>query len=148
MKITIDEIKEIQEDSILFQVKEVNDKIRKAVTYLENLETYLVGKSEDKVYKINFETIYYIETVDKKSFVYTETDVMIVNEKLYQLEEKLRFADFVRVSKSLILNINKIEFVYPSISGRFQAKLFNQEVVTIARSYVSNLKKKLGLERG
>lgn len=147
MKVIIDEIKETQEEYILFHIREVDDKMSRAIRYIENMDIYLVGKSDEKLYKVKYKDIYYIETVDKKSFLYTGENVFSSSEKLYQLENKLEHTDFIRVSKSMILNIDKLELVYPTISGRFEAKLLNQEAVTISRSYVPELKKKLGLGR-
>ncbi|WP_109708349.1 LytTR family DNA-binding domain-containing protein [Faecalicatena contorta] len=147
MKIIIDEVKETQEEYILFHIREMDMKVSNAIHYLENMDTFLVGKADEKFYKVKFKDLYYIETVDKKTFLYTNENVLESSEKLYQLEKKLQFADFVRVSKSMILNIDMIELVYPTISGRFEAKLLNQEVVAISRSYVPGLKKKLGLGR-
>lgn len=147
MKVIIDEIKETQEEYILFHVKKVDTKVSKAIRFIENMDAYLVGKEDEKLYKISFKDIFYIETVDKKSFLYTVDNVFATSEKLYQLEEKLQFADFIRISKSMILNIDKIDMIYPTISGRFNAKLLNQEIVTISRGYVPELKKKLGVGR-
>lgn len=147
MKVIIDEIKETQEEYILFHIKEVNEKVSKAIRFIENLDVCLVGKANEKLYKVKYKDIFYIETVDKKSFLYTSDNVFASSDKLYQLEEKLEYVDFIRVSKSMVLNIDKIELIYPTISGRFEAKLFNQEIVTISRSYVPELRKKLGLGR-
>ena len=46
----------------------------------------------------------------------------------------------------MILNTDKIDFVAPSFSGRFEATLQNGEKVTVSRQYVSILKKKMGLQ--
>lgn len=145
MKIIIDTIEKIQEEYVSFHIHAMNDKISKAIAYIENTETYLVGKHDEKRFKIQYEDILYIETVDKKSFLYTKNNVYTLPEKLYQLEENLQFADFIRISKSMILNIDKIQSIYPTISGRFEAELENSERVSISRSYVSKLKVKLGL---
>ena len=54
---------------------------------------------------------------------------------------------FFRCSKSMILNADKIDYVHPSISGRFEAVLSNGETVLVSRKYVNNLKHKLGMWR-
>lgn len=145
MKIIIDTNGEIKEEYISFHIYEVTDRISKVISYIENVDTYLVGKNDERLYKVKHEDILYIETVDKKSFLYTKEEVYALSEKLYQLEEKLQFADFIRISKSMILNIDKILSIYPTISGRFEARLENEEKVSISRSYTSKLKVKIGL---
>ena len=53
---------------------------------------------------------------------------------------------FFRCSKSMVLNADKILCVRPSLSGRFEATLENEERVIISRQYVSTLKRLLGVE--
>ncbi|MES9719013.1 LytTR family transcriptional regulator DNA-binding domain-containing protein [Bacillus safensis] len=51
------------------------------------------------------------------------------------------------MSKSMILNIDSIVAISPKTSGRFEAKLTNEEKVMISRFYIQSLKEKLGLRR-
>ena len=48
-------------------------------------------------------------------------------------------------TKSMILNLAKVERFAPSFSGRFEAILQNGEKVVISRQYVPAVKKRLGL---
>jgi len=50
---------------------------------------------------------------------------------------------FFRCSKSVVVNLMKIEFMKPALNGRFMATLNNNEKVIISRQYVTELKKKL-----
>ena len=70
-----------------------------------------------------------------------------MNQSLSPAELEQRFAgtDFIRISKSMILNLAKVERFAPSFSGRFEAILQNGEKVMISRQYVPALKKQLGL---
>jgi len=61
------------------------------------------------------------------------------------LEDQLGKNEFIRVSKSCILNLNKIGSLAPSLGGRFEARLKNGEKVIISRQYVNSLKEVLGL---
>jgi hypothetical protein len=52
----------------------------------------------------------------------------------YENEEELcRNSMLFRCSKSMILNADKIQYVRPSVSGRFEATLTNNEKVIISR---------------
>ncbi|WP_410976907.1 LytTR family DNA-binding domain-containing protein [Bacillus safensis] len=97
--------------------------------------------------KIYYHDILYIESVDKKSFLYTTDGVFLLKEKLFELEERLEIYDYVRISKSMILNIDSIADISPKTSGRFEASLTNEEKVMISRFYIQALKEKLGLRR-
>lgn len=147
MKIVVDMIDTTEEEAVTFHVYQVDQKTKKVISYVENATTYLLGNIDSRTYKVHYDDILYIETVDKKSFVYTLATVYEIPERLYQLEEKLQPVDCIRVSKSMILNIDKIKAVAPTISGRFEAELQNGEKVLISRSYVPNLKNKLGMGR-
>ena len=89
--------------------------------------------------------MYYFESVDNKVFAYGKSEVSELKQKLYKLEQRFAGTDFIRISKSMILNLAKVERFAPSFSGRFEAILQNGEKVMISRQYVPALKKQLGL---
>ena len=45
----------------------------------------------------------------------------------------------------MILNADRIDYVRPSLSGRFEAVLSNGEKVVVSRRYVAELKRMLGV---
>lgn len=89
--------------------------------------------------------IYYFESVDDRVFAYVKDDVAEVKQKLYELEDRLAGGDFIRISKSMILNLSKVKRFAPYMGGRFEALLENGEKALISRQYVPELKKVLGL---
>lgn len=89
--------------------------------------------------------IFYFETVDNKGFFYCQDQVYETKLKLYEFENITRGSSFFRASKSVILNADRIDFVKPGISGRFEANLENGEKVIVSRQFVPDLKKILGL---
>ena len=86
-----------------------------------------------------------IESVEEKTFVYLEKEVYESNLKLYELEEQLKNTSYIRVSKSIILNIEKLQSVKPLINGKLEANLKNNEKILINRHYVPEFKKKFGI---
>ncbi|MBP1046263.1 LytTR family transcriptional regulator [Enterococcus sp. BWM-S5] len=147
MKTTIEIIETKAEEQAAFRVHKLSPTIEKVIGILKEDELFLIGESDNAMYKVPFADIFYIEVVDKKSFIYTEKLVYQSAEKLYQLEEKLEPFDFIRVSKSMLLNVEGIKAISPLLSGRFEALLMNGERVAISRKYVPALKKGLGMER-
>ena len=87
---------------------------------------------------------YYFEVVDGNSFFYCQKEVFSCKQKLYEFEALCIGTMLFRCSKSMILNAEKIDYVLPSLSGRFEAVLDNGEKVMISRQYVSTLKRLLG----
>ena len=84
-------------------------------------------------------------TVYQNVFAYCEKEVYEVKSKLYELEEELNAASFMRAAKSTILNLDKIKSLSPAFGGRFEALLKNGEKVIISRQYVALLKERLGI---
>ena len=88
--------------------------------------------------------VYYFESVDKRTFVYTKDKCYETKYRLYELEGMLSY-DFFRCSKAMIINIKKIASVKAEFNARMRAVLLNGEEVIISRNYVKDLKGKLGL---
>ena len=145
MKVTIREIDSHLQEQIIIECHEVTPEIAKIVYKLKDTSETIVGYDEGNIYRINTDSIYYIESVDNKVFIYCEKDIYESHEKLYQIEETLGEGDFFRASKSVIINISKIDYVKPALNGRFEAILKSKEKLIISRQYVPELKKRLGI---
>ena len=104
-------------------------------------QIFVHGYKNDKLYRLSLSDIYYFEVVDGVSFLYTQNEVFRAKEKLYESVSAKSY--LFRCSKSMILNADKIDYVRPSVSGRFEAVLLNGEIVIVSRKYVSELKRLL-----
>lgn len=145
MKVIVEEIGIEQEEEIVIRCHEANPRIYEIINQLTLEELVLMGYQNDRIHRLPIQDIYYIEAVDGKVFIYCKDDVYEVKHKLYELEELCKGKKCFRASKSTILNLSKISFVHPSLSGRFEAVLDNGERVVISRQYVPVLKNLLGL---
>ena len=144
-KITIKQIDKSREEEIIVNCHEIDDEVVSIVNMLRKSENVLLGSRDNKTFRIPIKDIFYIESVDNKTFIYLIDAVYDSKQKLYELEELLSGTKLFRCSKSMILNIAKIRSVSPSVNGRFEARLTNNENVIISRQYVPNLKKRLGM---
>lgn len=145
MRITIEEISREQEEEVILRCHEASPELLRLLTQIRTLQTGLTGFRDDEIHRLAFDEIYYFEVVDGKSFFYCRDEVFESHLKLYEFEELSRGSGFFRASKSMVLNADKIDYVSPAFSGRFEATLLNQEKVMVSRQYVSVLKKKMGL---
>lgn len=103
------------------------------------------GYKDNVLHRLRLSEIYYFEVVDGTSFFYTQNDVFNAKEKLYEFEDVSAKSSLFRCSKSMILNADKIDYIRPSFSGRFEAVLSNGEAVIVSRKYVADLKRLLGI---
>lgn len=144
-KITIKQVDKSCDEEIIVKCHEINDEVINIVNRLKKNDNGLLGSKNNEIFRLSVKDIFYIESVDNKTFIYLLNNVYESKQKLYELEEQLSGTRLFRCSKSMILNISKICSVSPSINGRFEAKLANNETVIISRQYVPNLKKLLGM---
>lgn len=146
MKITIEEIGKEQEEEMILRCHEQNTDMLHLLQSLKATKNGLVGIKGEEIHRLSMDDIFYFEVVDNRAFFYCRENVYESKLKLYEFEKLCKDSSFFRASKSMILNTDKIDFVAPSFSGRFEATLQNGEKVTVSRQYVSILKKKMGLQ--
>ncbi|MBS5660166.1 MAG: LytTR family transcriptional regulator [Clostridiales bacterium] len=146
MKITIEEIGKEQEEEMILRCHELNTDMLHLLQSLKATKNGLVGIKGEEIHRLSMDDIFYFEVVDNRAFFYCRENVYESKLKLYEFEKLCKDSSFFRASKSMILNTDKIDFVAPSFSGRFEATLQNGEKVTVSRQYVSILKKKMGLQ--
>ena len=144
MKIVIEELQDGEEDQIIIKCREMPDELLHMLAILKS-QGSLIAYDGNEIHRVPPKEIYYIEVVDNKTFLYCEDQVLESRQKLYELESVLSNSDFLRVSKSVLLNLSKIKSLSPALSGRFEATLGNNEKIIISRQYVSDLKKMLGI---
>lgn len=143
MKVRVEIIDRSQEEKATLEVYHVTEELKQVIDRLRIKNEILIGQCDGAHHKVKLNDIYYIEGIDKKTFVYTENQVYEINERLYQLMEKYEEYGFLRISKSVILNIDKVESVKAGLNARFEVKLSNGEKVIVSRSYVKELKRRL-----
>ena len=97
------------------------------------------------MYFVNSSDVLYFESVDNRTFLYTEDAVMEVRQRLYELEMILSEKDFIRISKSQIVNINKIRALRPELNRTLLATMCNGEQLSVSRKYVKAIRNLLSV---
>lgn len=142
MKIDIKKI-DSGEDEVILRYKEVTPKIKRILDALNGENNRLVGRKDDKQVVVDTGEILYIESVDDKTFAYTESDVVRVDNTLQGITEALDDIKFFRCSKSMIINVDKVRVLKSLSSNRIDATLENGEHILISRTYASDFRKLL-----
>ena len=146
MKLTIEQSSDNREIEINIKCGQVIDeRLQKLIDQIRLYSFSIIAKKDKEIYQISLKDVYYIESIEEKTFVYLEKEVYEASLKLYELEEQLVNTSYIRVSKSIILNIEKLQSIKPLINGKLEATLKNQEKVLINRHYVPAFKKKFGI---
>lgn len=145
MRITIDENQALEEEEVIIRCREADENILKMIHNIKSSLEVFIGYDGEHIHRLHPREIYYIEAVDNKVFFYCREKVYESRQKLYELEEFGRGMMFLRVSKSVVLNLTKIKYITPAFNGRFEAVLENGETQIISRQYVPDLKRLLHL---
>ena len=144
MKIIIEQSNIYSEVEITIKCSSIDESLEKLISSIRLYSSTISGKKDDKIYFLKPEDVLYFDTVDEKVFIYTADNVYETNLKLYEIEERFSDTSILRVSKSTVLNLIKIDYVSPLLNGRIEAMLQNGEKVIISRQYVPAFKSKLG----
>ena len=145
MKLSVEQIPREYEEEVIVRCYNSQEKWVEAIRAITVGEISISSFADERVYRLKLSDVYYFEVVEGRSFLYCEKSVFECKKKLYEFEELCRHSMLFRCSKSVILNADKIQYVHPTVSGRFEATLTNNEKVTISRQYVGKLKQLLGV---
>ena len=143
MDVRIEQIENEDEELVLIRCRAVTEEVREIASFVKSRQGHLSGTADEKQYEIAVANIYYIESVDGKTFLYTTDRVYETAYRIYELEEMLKPKHFLRISKPMLVNLMKIQSIQPAFNGRFTAVLNSGEKVIISRSYVKALKSAL-----
>lgn len=113
--------------------------------HIEQYDNRIKGYQNGEICMVDIKDIYYIETVDSKTFAYMRERVLEIRFRIYELEELLSEKEFIRTSKSQIVNIRKMKALSPQMNRTILVTMDNDECLQISRRYVKDLKQRLGI---
>ncbi|MBO1308583.1 LytTR family transcriptional regulator, partial [Enterococcus sp. 669A] len=103
----------------------------------------LTLKTMDGYELVRQENIVYVEVLQKEITIYLIDGQLVMRQSLASLEGLLDASKFVRISKSTIINIEKLQRLEIAFSGNYYGFLQNEYKVVISRRYFQTLKEKL-----
>ena len=118
----------------------MDDRVNQLIHIIKGFDNRIVAMDDNKNILLCGEDIFYIESVERKTFLYTHNAVYRSPKKLYQFFGELADNGFVQVSKSCLLNLNKLDSVKVLLNSRLEATLVNGEKVIISRRYIPAIK--------
>lgn len=130
---------------VVIKCRHIDDEIVRLKYHIEMFDKKLQAKKDNEWCLVNQCDVLYFESVDNRTFLYTKDDVMEVRQRLYELEMILSDKDFIRISKSQIVNINKIRSLKPEINRTILVTMCNEEQLYISRKYVPAIRNMLSI---
>lgn len=135
IRLNLYEAKKNTEEHIDIYYAEMKPIIRKVIDVVHQEKPALVGVIDGEKYFLQVESIYYMDTVDKRVYAYTRDKVYQLHYSLAQLEEMLWDYGYIRINKSNLVNIFRIQNIKPEANMRVGAIFDNGEKLYINRSY-------------
>lgn len=91
------------------------ENLRRIVKLLKSVDMQIKCDKDGTARMVNASDIYYIESVDKQTFVYLEREVYYTDLRLYQLIEQLTKYGFVQ------MNVHYMDSIKPLFNSRMEA---------------------------
>lgn len=146
MKISIHTDSQAEETEIQITCRHLTPQLEKVISILRILDFKILGQKDGESHVLDISKILYIDTADKKTFLYTKDDVFESCLKLYELEEELKEFDFFRAGKSCIINLRQIQAIRADLDRKLRVTMTNGEQLTVSRQYADYVRKKLGVK--
>ena len=146
MQINIETQDDISDTIITIKCREQDIFIERLIAALQIIDRQIMVRYNENIIALNLEEILYIESVDKKCFIYTADKVYESFNKLYELQQQLEQYLFVRINKSCIVNLNNISSIKTYIDRRLLITLSNNEQLIASRQYANGIKALLGVK--
>lgn len=149
MKVRIEIDSNIEEDEIIIRCKELTKSIQKIEETIqqENQIINFTFYKDNTEYYIPLNSILFFETSGNEINAHTSNEIYKVKYKLYELEEILPI-NFIRVSKSTILNVDHIFSIEKNLTASSIVQ-FNKthKQVYVSRNYYKKLKERINERR-
>jgi DNA-binding LytR/AlgR family response regulator len=142
MKVRIEIDEQLSEDEIIIRCKSLNEKT-------QNLYDTLMGKAKETQhlilykgnvdYYLSLDNILFFETTNNGISAHTVDQVFETTYRLYELEDMLP-GNFMRVSKSTILNLSHIYSISRNLTASSEVQFMNtHKQVYVSRHYYKSL---------
>jgi DNA-binding LytR/AlgR family response regulator len=126
---------DIEENRIELYYNKMDQETEHIIKLIDSYNKTLTGRNEEEIKLINPNDIFYCEIVERKCFAYLKETVWQLDASLQMILNQFGEIGFVRISKSMIVNIYKIDRLKSDISMRVNILLANKETVILNRTY-------------
>lgn len=145
MKVEIKLQPELNVPFAVIHTGKVTAEVQRVAALLSEERASLISTGEDeKIVMLHPEEIYLVRVEAEKAVIYGEKRQFRSGKRLYELEALLG-PDFMRISKSTIINLQLLDYVAPSLGGVMVLVMKNGQRDYISRKYLPAFKRYLGI---
>lgn len=131
---------------VVIYTDEVNDEVNELVKRLsDDAPKVLAGFRDNSFELLDLSEIIRVFASSGKVFAVTRDGEYSLRLRLYEIGERLKKSDFVRISNSEIINLRKVKSFDLSFAGTICVTFSDSSKSYVSRRYVSEIKKVLGI---
>ena len=130
--------------------EEINAKLNLLLSHLKEKPKYLqrlMIKASGNIYFLKTDEIDWIEAAGNYVTLYTGKKTHLLRETMTSLTEKLDPEQFVRIHRSQIVNIDRIQKLQTDLHGDYVIKMHTGKELTLTRTYRDSLLKHFESEK-
>ena len=145
MKIEISVDKSAQELTVQIRCPHLTPQIERILATLRLIDHQITCRRKGEIFLLDAAKVIYVESVDRRCFLYTADSVYESDLRLYELEQQLEECGFLRISKSALIHLRHIQSLQADLNRRIRITMSNGEQIIASRQYAEQLKARLGV---
>lgn len=144
MKVEIQISADIEEPYAVIYSNKMTDEVQHIYEKIQSGGNVITAIDNEQIIILHPAEIYMLRMENEQLIVYCQQKKYVSGKRLYEMEQLLGNR-FMRISKSTIINLKKVNSVEPSFNGTMLVVLKNGDKDYISRKYLPAFKKYLGL---
>jgi two-component system LytT family response regulator len=138
------EIQKLKQQAFTHRVLELLSSIKSDKRPVPEFDERLAIRTNGRVVFLNFDEIHWIEAAANYVRLNTGKDSYLFRETISRVSQRLNPAHFVRIHRSMIVNVRKIKELIPVNSGEYVVVLHTGKELSCSRGYRANLQHLIG----
>jgi two-component system LytT family response regulator len=133
------EIRKSRDQEFTNRVLELLSTVKSQKKPTPEFEDRLAIRTNGRVVFLNLDEIHWVEAAANYVRLNTAKDSYLFRETISRISDRLNPADFVRIHRSMIVNVRRIKELIPVNSGEYVVILNSGKELSCSRGYRSNL---------
>lgn len=126
--------------TVIVEYPEYDPDVDRLVEKIKHINLSFTGRTEAGIVSVDIDSIYYIENVDRKIFLYTDSEVYRYDGSMSDIESALTDTVLVRISRTCIMNTEHLSEIRQIKNSHLEALLDNDEKLIVSRKYLKDIK--------
>lgn len=126
---------ELEENYLELHYGEIDSETKEMIARLDTTLSNVEGTFEDRHVSVPVTEVLYFETVDRRTFAYTDKMCIEMHLSLNNVLEMYSDAGLIRISRSAVVNVYRIDHLQGDMNMRTVIFLKNGEKLIMNRGY-------------